>query len=256
MAGGKDTSSRAHLNFARQAAPASISANTSSTSRPARMTCASIAAPRQKASIIPSALYHLNTGNQFGGDPAIGSWVSYGLGTVTKTCPRSSCCRRLITHKVARRIGRMVFCRAFSGHAFARQWFPPARFAATQRHNTGDAAQQSRSPCRTQPPAHANGIPATKTFPPRMEAYELAFRMQRKSPNSSRSKGNPRRRKAVRIGETETEVFGTRCLLARRLVERACVSSRFIPAAGIRTTISNAPTPPAFARSTNPSRAC
>ena len=29
----------------------------------------------------PTALYHLNTGNQFGGDPAVGSWVSYGLGT-------------------------------------------------------------------------------------------------------------------------------------------------------------------------------
>ena len=28
----------------------------------------------------PTALYHLNTGNRFGGDPAIGSWVTYGLG--------------------------------------------------------------------------------------------------------------------------------------------------------------------------------
>ena len=35
----------------------------------------------------PTALYHLNTGNQFGGDPAVGSWVSYGLGTVNQNLP-------------------------------------------------------------------------------------------------------------------------------------------------------------------------
>ena len=35
----------------------------------------------------PTALYHLNTGNRFGGDPAIGSWVTYGLGTENQNLP-------------------------------------------------------------------------------------------------------------------------------------------------------------------------
>src|SRR5436190_810712 len=35
----------------------------------------------------PTALYHLNTGNQFGGDPAMGAWVTYGLGTVNENLP-------------------------------------------------------------------------------------------------------------------------------------------------------------------------
>ena len=35
----------------------------------------------------PTALYHLNTGTQFGGDPAIGAWTSYGLGTINKNLP-------------------------------------------------------------------------------------------------------------------------------------------------------------------------
>lgn len=35
----------------------------------------------------PTALYHLNTGNQFGGDPAVGSWVAYGLGTENQNLP-------------------------------------------------------------------------------------------------------------------------------------------------------------------------
>lgn len=35
----------------------------------------------------PTALYHLNTGNQFGGDPAIGAWTAYGLGTENENMP-------------------------------------------------------------------------------------------------------------------------------------------------------------------------
>ena len=35
----------------------------------------------------PTANYHVNTGNRFGGDPAIGSWVNYGLGTENTDLP-------------------------------------------------------------------------------------------------------------------------------------------------------------------------
>ena len=35
----------------------------------------------------PTANYHVNTGNRFGGDPAIGSWVNYGLGTENTELP-------------------------------------------------------------------------------------------------------------------------------------------------------------------------
>ena len=35
----------------------------------------------------PTAMYQMNTGNRFGGDPAIGSWVNYGLGSVNQDLP-------------------------------------------------------------------------------------------------------------------------------------------------------------------------
>ena len=35
----------------------------------------------------PTACYHLNTGNRFGGDPAMGAWVTYGLGTLNQNLP-------------------------------------------------------------------------------------------------------------------------------------------------------------------------
>lgn len=35
----------------------------------------------------PTANYQANTGNQFGGDPGIGAWVNYGLGTENDDLP-------------------------------------------------------------------------------------------------------------------------------------------------------------------------
>ncbi len=35
----------------------------------------------------PTACYHMNTGNRFGGDPAAGAWVAYGLGSLNRNVP-------------------------------------------------------------------------------------------------------------------------------------------------------------------------
>ena len=32
----------------------------------------------------PTAMYQMNCGNRFGGDPGIGAWVTYGLGTINQ----------------------------------------------------------------------------------------------------------------------------------------------------------------------------
>ena len=44
----------------------------------------------------PTAMYQMNCGNRFGGDPGIGAWVNYGLGTAQsrparlhRACPKS-----------------------------------------------------------------------------------------------------------------------------------------------------------------------
>ena len=35
----------------------------------------------------PEALFHMNTGSRLGGDPAVGSWATYGLGTENQNLP-------------------------------------------------------------------------------------------------------------------------------------------------------------------------
>ena len=58
----------------------------------------------------PTALYHLNTGNRFGGDPAVGSWVSYGLGTENENLPAFVVLPTLPTRRAVRRTGPTAFC--------------------------------------------------------------------------------------------------------------------------------------------------
>ena len=35
----------------------------------------------------PEALFHMNTGSRLGGDPALGAWVNYGLGSFNQNLP-------------------------------------------------------------------------------------------------------------------------------------------------------------------------
>jgi hypothetical protein len=35
----------------------------------------------------PTAMYQMNCGNRFGGDPAIGAWITYGLGSINEDLP-------------------------------------------------------------------------------------------------------------------------------------------------------------------------
>jgi hypothetical protein len=169
----------------------------------------------------PSALYHLNTGNQFGGDPAIGSWVSYGLGTVNENLPSF-----IVLPEINYPQG---------GAANWSNGFLPAHFQGTPLRATGSPLLDLQPPKGITPEMqrsnldllaelnrlHGERYPGHEDLPARMEAYELAFRMQREVPELIEIKGESAATKTMYgIGETDTDAFGTRCLLARRLLER------------------------------------
>ena len=63
----------------------------------------------------PTANYHMNTGNRFGGDPAIGSWVTYGLGSENQDFVSFASSRWLI-RRAARPIGPTAIATSLSGH--------------------------------------------------------------------------------------------------------------------------------------------
>ena len=169
----------------------------------------------------PTAMYQMNTGNRFGGDPAIGSWVTYGLGSENRDLP-----------------GFVVLPEVSYPQGGAANWgngFLPAHFQGTplrpkgspildlepppgisrdhQRRNLDLLADLNRR--------HLDDHPGRDDLAARMDSYELAFRMQAEVPDVLTIEGEDDRTKALYgIGEDATDAFGRKCLLARRLVEK------------------------------------
>ena len=170
----------------------------------------------------PTALYHLNTGNQFGGDPSLGAWTSYGLGTVNQNLPSF-----MVLPDVAYPQG---------GAANWSNGFLPAYYQGTPlRPGGAPVLDMTPPPGVTKPRQEANlGFwkelnelhkgrhPEHEELVARMESYELAFRMQAEMPGVvDLSKESAATLAMYGIGgaNKDADALGRRCLLARRLVE-------------------------------------
>jgi hypothetical protein len=168
----------------------------------------------------PTALYHLNTGNKFGGDPALGSWATYGLGTENEDLPAFVVLPDLTYPQ--------------GGAANWSNGFLPAHYQGTALRSAGaplldlnppdgvdlDHQRRNLDLLGALNRDHMAGRPLHDALAARVEAYELAFRMQAEVPRIIDPDRETTETKALYgIGEEETDGFGRRCLLARRLVE-------------------------------------
>lgn len=171
----------------------------------------------------PTALYHINTGNRFGGDPAIGSWVTYGLGTENQNLP-----------------GFVVLPDLAYPQGGAGNWsngFLPAHYQGTPLRPTGAPVLDMTPPEYVTDfqqrktlnligklnKGHMDRNPHHQELGARIETYELAFRMQAEMPEAINIDSEPDSTKELYgVGSENAEVdsIGRRCLLARRLVER------------------------------------
>lgn len=171
----------------------------------------------------PTALYHINTGNRFGGDPAIGSWVTYGLGTENQNLP-----------------GFVVLPDLAYPQGGAANWsngFLPAHYQGTPLRPAGSPVLDMSPPeyvTETQQRETLNLLgklnrrhmaqhPDHQELSARIESYELAFRMQAEMPEAINIDSEQEETKQLYgVGSENSEVdsIGRRCLLARRLVER------------------------------------
>ncbi|MBP7142362.1 MAG: DUF1501 domain-containing protein [Opitutaceae bacterium] len=169
----------------------------------------------------PTAMYQMNTGNRFGGDPAVGAWVNYGLGSINQNLP-----------------GFIVLPEISYPQGGSPNWgngFLPAHFQGTPLRPKGSPILDLSPPegiTREHQRenldllgklnlAHQQAHPGHVELEARMEAYELAFRMQMQVPGIlDIDRENARTRESYGIGEEPTDAFGRKCLLARRLVEQ------------------------------------
>jgi hypothetical protein len=169
----------------------------------------------------PTACYHLNTGNRLGGDPAVGAWVSYGLGTLNKDLPSF-----VVLPEVAYPQG---------GAANWSNGFLPAQHQGTTLRSAGSPLLDLAPPAGVTRAAQRANLdllaelneadrkkhPDNGELAARMASYELAYRMQAEVPGVLDIGKEPAKvKEAYGVGRRETDSFGRRCLLARKLVEK------------------------------------
>lgn len=170
----------------------------------------------------PTALYHLNTGTQFGGDPAIGAWTSYGLGTINRNLPSF-----IVLPDTAYPQG---------GAANWSNGFLPAIHQGTPLRPAGSPVLDMTPPPGVTPERqratldllnslntkHQQRHPAHADLAARVASYELAFRMQAEMPKVlDITSENKQTLDMYGIGgpNKDADAIGRRCLLARRLVQ-------------------------------------
>lgn len=168
----------------------------------------------------PEALLHMNTGSRLGGDPGVGSWVTYGLGSENQNLP-----------------GYVVMTELALPQAGPANWtngFLPAYYQGTRLRSNGSPILDLNPPSyktrEHQRKAldrlamlnrkHAENHPEHAELQARMESYELAYRMQMSVPGIIDLSAEPEHlQKAYGLDRKETAAFGRQCLMARKLVE-------------------------------------
>ena len=169
----------------------------------------------------PTALYQMNTGNRLGGDPAIGSWVTYGLGSENQNLP-----------------GYVVMTELAAPQGGSGNWsngFLPANFQGTLLRSKGSPILDLNPPdWKSRHHQRANldvlnqlnqeslkNHPQHRDLLARMENYELAFRMQMEVPGVVNIEEEPEHIQSLYgLDNKETSSFGRQCLMARKLVEK------------------------------------
>jgi hypothetical protein len=170
----------------------------------------------------PQSVYQMNTGSILTGKPSLGSWVSYGLGSENRNMP---------AFVVMPDPGGGVK----GGPPAWGNGFLPATYQGTTMRpgknpilnlkpqpEVSDRRQQDALELiRQMNREHLAQRDGDSELSARIKAYELAFRMQTAAPEIVDLRGETRETlRLYGIGEKDTDEFGTRCLLARRMIER------------------------------------
>ncbi|MBT5902251.1 MAG: DUF1501 domain-containing protein [Opitutaceae bacterium] len=174
----------------------------------------------------PTAMYQMNCGNRFGGDPGIGAWVNYGLGTLNQDLPGFIVLPEIsYPQGGAANWSNGYLPASFQGTPLRAKGSPildlnppPGVSTARQRKNLDLIAELNAR--------HAAYHEGFDELSARMDNYELAFRMQMQVPETMDiSAESDKTKEDYGIGQAETDSFGRKCLLARKLVEKG---TRFV----------------------------
>jgi len=170
----------------------------------------------------PQSVYQMNTGSILMGRPSVGSWVAYGLGTENQNMPAF-----VVLPDPGSGVkggppawGSGYLPATYQGTLMRAgdnpilHLRPPREITAARQIQALDLIQRLNQ-------RHLQAREADEELEARIHSYELAFRMQSAAPQVVNIAAETEAtKKLYGIGEKSTDEFGTRCLLARRMVER------------------------------------
>ncbi len=169
----------------------------------------------------PQSVYQMNTGSILMGRPSLGAWVSYGLGSVNESLPAYVV---MPDPRGGSKGGPPAWGSGFlpashqgvtmrPGANPILNLRPPAGRGAGQRETLDLIQEWNRN--------HLAARDFDDELSARIEAYEMAFRMQSEAPDLVDFGGESvATRRLYGLDDPPTREFGTRCLLARRMIER------------------------------------
>ena len=165
------------------------------------------------------AMLEMNSGMFLQGRPAMGSWVTYGLGSENQNLPGF-----VVLHGAMPRGGKPIWA-----PGFLPKKFQPTAINGTnpignlaRRKNMGDQHQRAQLDIlRAMNRVHGEPRSLERDLAARIESFELAYRMQTAAPEAMDvNQESKATQQAYGVDQKETQLVGRQCIMARRLVER------------------------------------
>lgn len=175
------------------------------------------------------ALFQINTGFSRMGFPCVGSWVTYGLGSVSQNLPAFvvmyDTLGRGLPKGHASNWGAGFLPGIFQGTALNPQGQPIDNLSRLPHMNEKEQRNQLDLVTRLNR-IHQEEAPHEAALAARIESFELAYRMQMSAPEAFDVDMEPERiRRMYGLDNKKCSHFARQALVARRLVERG---SRFV----------------------------
>ena len=170
------------------------------------------------------ALLELHTGSDTFIRPAMGSWVTYGLGTENANMPGFLTICPTQSHGGANNFGSAFLPAPYAGTAIGAVGIPSrdARIPFITNKETPRTIQRKEidySQVLNRQQLAMTG--PDRALEGRIESFELAFRMQAEAPDlQDLSKESEATKKLYGLDNPITEDFGRQCLMARRFSEK------------------------------------
>jgi Protein of unknown function (DUF1501) len=165
------------------------------------------------------ACLQMNTGEQAFSRPSMGSWLLYGLGSENQDLPGYIVISPAQPAQGAPLWSSSFLPASYQGTLVSDLKNPIAnlsnpRFSSRQQREQLDVLKELNQ-------LHLQKREEDSRLSARIEAFELAFRMQARAPEAfDVANESPETKKLYGLDEAATETFGKQCLMARRLVER------------------------------------